>query len=247
LSSADVHVTIGAVDSDSSSFSDPRSGAAEAGGTRREAVAYALGAVVVAVVVFGGGLVIDLALWVIVALAAVVVAAASAMRVRRRRGGRTGTFASATLHYGVAGVATLVLIQAVPYGRTVSNPPVLGEPAWADDRTREMMVAACFDCHSNNVHLAWYSKIAPLSWAVNAHIESGRESVNYSEFVRDPGEAAESVEVILDGSMPPAYYTYFGRHPDARFTDVELAELVAGLQATPGMGGADRSDRSDDE
>ena len=37
----------------------------------------------------------------------------------------------------VSGVATFAVIQLVPYGHAHSNPPVTGEPKWADARTRE--------------------------------------------------------------------------------------------------------------
>ena len=97
------------------------------------------------------------------------------------------------------------------------------------------MVNACFGCHSNEVEWPWYSNIAPISWVVTDHVDEGRGDVNYSEFDTDAGEADETVEVVLEGSMPPNYYTLFGLHPEAKLTDDEIAELVAGLKATPGM------------
>mgnify|MGYP006285891723 CR=1 FL=1 len=203
---------------------------------RRATTAYLAGAAFVAAVVVGCSLVIDLSLWAVVPLVATVIAGAMLLRVRHRRRGRAGTFVSAAVHYAFAGAATLLLIQLVPYGRTIPNPPVLGEPAWADESTRRTMVAACFACHSNEVSVVWYARIAPLSWAVADHIDGGREAVNYSTFVIDPGAAAKTIETILDGSMPPRYFTYFGRHPEAQFTEEQLAELIAGLSATPGLG-----------
>jgi len=35
--------------------------------------------------------------------------------------------------------------------------------------------------------------------------------------------------------MPPRYYTMFGKHPEAKLTDAEISELIAGLRATPGF------------
>ena len=35
--------------------------------------------------------------------------------------------------------------------------------------------------------------------------------------------------------MPPAYYTVFGLHPEAKLSDQEIADLIAGLKLTPGM------------
>ncbi len=160
----------------------------------------------------------------------------------RRRPGRTAP--TSPVRYGltsivqvvVATAVTMLVIQAVPYGRDQSNPPVLGEPAWATPETRELMVRACYACHSNEVEYPSYASFAPISWAVQSHIDSGRSEVNYSEFVGNPGAADETIEVILDGSMPPAYFTQFGRNPEARLTDDELAALLEGLRATPGMG-----------
>lgn len=48
-----------------------------------------------------------------------------------------------------AGLALLLLIQAVPYGRDHQNPPVVQEPTWDSPATKEMATRACYDCHSN--------------------------------------------------------------------------------------------------
>jgi len=132
-------------------------------------------------------------------------------------------------------LGTMVVIQAIPYGRTHSNPPITGEPEWATPRTRELMVRACFGCHSNEVEYPAYASVAPISWVVQSHVSEGREKVNYSEFNSRQRGADETVEVIEEGSMAPGYYTQFGRHPEAKLTTAEVAELIAGLKATPGL------------
>ena len=134
-----------------------------------------------------------------------------------------------------ATLGTMVAIQAIPYGRAHSNPPITGEPEWATPRTRELMVRACFGCHSNEVEYPAYASVAPISWVIASHISEGREKVNYSEFDSRQRGADETIEVIEDGSMPPGYYTQFGRHPEAKLTTAEVAELIAGLKATPGL------------
>jgi hypothetical protein len=151
---------------------------------------------------------------------------------------------------GVAGLVVVALaIQAVPYGRDHSNPPVSGEPAWDSPRTRELTVRACFDCHSNEVEYPWYSGIAPMSWAVQLHVEQGRGKVNYSEWDHPQEEADESAETVIDGEMPPTYYTLL-THSAARLTDAERQELIDGLEATFGTddrdGDDDREDGDDD-
>ncbi len=157
---------------------------------------------------------------------------------RQRRSGTDRRLGGGTIvaHSAIAVVATFALIQAVPYGRAHANPPVTGEPAWSSPRTRELMVTACFDCHSNETKWPWYASVAPISWAVQDHVDEARGIVNYSEFTTNPRKARDTIEVIQNGSMPPGYFTSFGRHPAANLTDAEVAELIAGLKATPGMG-----------
>jgi|GEM_PF-82142 len=136
-----------------------------------------------------------------------------------------------------SGVLTFGIIQLVPYGRAHSNPPVTGEPQWANAQTRQLMVDSCFACHSNEVVYPPYASIAPISWEVQHHVEEGRDAVNYSEFATNPGEAEESIEAIQEGSMAPAYFTRFGLHPEANLSPEQTQQLIDGLRATPGMSG----------
>ena len=135
----------------------------------------------------------------------------------------------------VGAFVVFLLIQLVPYGRSHSNPAGSGEPDWATPQTRELMVDACYSCHSNEVDYPPYASVAPISWMVQRHVDEGRESVNYSDVATDPGEADESIDVIEEGEMPPSYFTRFGLHPEANLTQAQVEELIAGLRATPGM------------
>jgi mono/diheme cytochrome c family protein len=60
-------------------------------------------------------------------------------------------------------VVLLVLIQAVPYGRDHTNPPVLAAPSWDSARTEQLFAEACGDCHSNLTQWPWYTNVAPAS------------------------------------------------------------------------------------
>jgi hypothetical protein len=132
----------------------------------------------------------------------------------------------------VTGVFVLA-IQLIPYGRAHANPPVEAEPAWSSPEAREFAVRACFDCHSNETEWPWYSNIAPVSWLVQRDVEQGRAKANWSEWGADPDdESRESAETVIDGSMPPSFFTLI--HPEARLTDAEVDALVAGLEETFG-------------
>lgn len=186
--------------------------------------------------------------WIALIVAPIVAGAVALLTRRQRRSPHDEpTLAVVAAHFGLIAVVTVGLIQVIPHGRDNTNPPVTGEPAWSSPRTRELMVNACYGCHSNQVDWPWYSSIAPLSWAVTDHVNEGRDAVNYSEFATNPGDAEETIETILEGSMPPSYYTRFGLHPEANLTDTEIAELIEGLRATPGLSENGEEDEEDED
>jgi hypothetical protein len=131
-------------------------------------------------------------------------------------------------------VALLVLFglaQAIPYGRSHTNPPVLAEPRWDSPTTRSLAARACFDCHSNLTIWRWYSDIAPVSWLVQRDVDGGRSQFNFSEWNKPQDvSVGDAVDAISSGSMPPWFYTL--AHPNAGLSSSEKAALVAGLQAT---------------
>jgi hypothetical protein len=128
----------------------------------------------------------------------------------------------------VAGALLVVVIQILPFGRDRTNPPVKKEPPWDAPGTREQVVRACFDCHSNQSVWPWYSHVAPVSWLVWSDVVRERKELNFSEWDRPQREARESGSVVRKGSMPPWYY------PWAQLTATERQALVRGLEATVG-------------
>ena len=122
------------------------------------------------------------------------------------------------------------LIQLVPY--RVDNPPVTQEPPWDSPRTRQLAVAACFDCHSNETHTYFWEDVAPVSWWITNHVKEGRAALNFSECTKKGGESDDAAETVRNGSMPPGYYTWLGLHSNARLTVKERQELASGLMRT---------------
>lgn len=160
---------------------------------------------------------------------------------RQRKGADMGRAeVIATISYIAMGsVLTFGLIQAVPYGHN-HNPYIAstsGEMKWDSAATRTMVVNACYGCHSDQVTYPGYASVAPISWAVQSHIDEGRDKLNFSTFTSNSHGFDDVIEVIQDGSMPPSYYTAFGKHPEARLTDAEITKLVAGLKASLALNG----------
>lgn len=131
----------------------------------------------------------------------------------------------------VAGVVLFALIQAVPYGRSHSNPPTLLEPRWNAPATRALAARACFDCHSNLTTWPLYSNVAPVSWLVQRDVDGGRSQFNFSEWNKPQDVGAGDLgEAIRGGSMPPTIYTLM--HPGSRLNAAEKDALINGLAAT---------------
>lgn len=145
------------------------------------------------------------------------------------------------------------LLQAIPYGRNHTNPPVRQEPAWDSPQTRQLAVRACFDCHSNQTVWPWYSYIAPVSWLVYKDVMEGRAALNFSEWDR-PQEGEDAVEAVQEGSMPPRLYRLI--QSKARLSSPETQALIQGLRATlggeeqergSGKGGEGEEEKEEDE
>jgi len=125
----------------------------------------------------------------------------------------------------VFGLAQLIPIQ-------VTNPPARVEPRWDSPQTRQLVVAACFDCHSNQSRHFWYEDIAPIKWWTANHVSSGRKSLNFDEWNQPQRRAGRAASSVTRGRMPPSYYTLFGLHADAKLTAAQKAALAAGLEKT---------------
>jgi hypothetical protein len=139
-------------------------------------------------------------------------------------------------------IGGFVLIQLLPIGKEHINPPVVQEPNWDSPQTRELAMAACGDCHSNQTIWPAYSKIAPVSWVIANHVEEGRSKFNFSEATRRQ-ESDEAASIVNEGEMPPTSYKMM--HKGAQLTAAEKDALVKGLQAT--FGGDTDGERNEED
>lgn len=128
---------------------------------------------------------------------------------------------------GVLAVA-LAAIQLVPYGWWHENPPVVQDAPWPNAEAAEIARTSCYSCHSNETDWPLYSYVAPMSWLVRSDVENGRDELNFSERGDDGNEARDAIDMILQGTMPPARYTRI--HRDARLTADERDTLIAALR-----------------
>ena len=124
-------------------------------------------------------------------------------------------------------------IQFIPYGHDHENPPIVQEPSWDSNQTRELAKRACFDCHSNETQWLWYANVAPVSWLIAMDVSHGRRHLNFSDWrqgQREGEDVKKLRETIVEGEMPPLQYRLI--HPEARLTKSQKRELIDGLVAT---------------
>ncbi|CAM3819227.1 heme-binding domain-containing protein [Arcobacter cloacae] len=83
-----------------------------------------------------------------------------------------------------------------------------------------LLKTSCFDCHSNETTWPWYSKIAPFSWVVANHVNTGRKALNFSTWENySPQLKEEKLKAIYRtayASMPLPSYIY--AHEEANLT-----------------------------
>ena len=114
-----------------------------------------------------------------------------------------------------------VVIQFVPVDR--ANPPVVADIA-APPHVDAVLRRSCYDCHSNETHWPWYSRVAPASWLVAKDVREGRESLNFSEWRASQDEAlSEIMETVDEGEMPMNIYVLM--HPGAALNNDDIAAL----------------------
>ncbi len=90
---------------------------------------------------------------------------------------------------------------------------------------------ACNDCHSNKTTYPWYSKVQPVAWYLEGHVEDGKRHLNFSSFTKLPlsvqnHKFEEIIEMVEEKEMPLADYTYFGLHEEAQLEPKERKEIV---------------------
>ena len=132
-------------------------------------------------------------------------------------------------------IAGFILIQFLPYGHDHTNPAVAAEPQWDSPQTRDLVVRACYDCHSNQSTWPWYSNVAPISWLIQHDVQQGRARLNFSQWGTSGRGAGDAAEQVQRGTMPQWYYVLL--HPTANLTSAEKQALIQGLQTSLGGGG----------
>lgn len=129
------------------------------------------------------------------------------------------------------------LIVLLIVAQFIQPPKNNGSPVTNNDITHSVQVpdsviailrVACYDCHSNYTRYPWYSRITPVNWWLNHHINEGKRELNFSEFTgsyrRKMKKLEESGEQTEKHEMPLSSYLWI--HKDARLNDAQRKLIV---------------------
>ena len=94
---------------------------------------------------------------------------------------------------------------------------------------QQILKTSCYDCHSNYTDYPWYSKIQPVDWWLNDHINEGKRELNFSTFsayrlFRQYHKLEEIDEMIVEDEMPLTSYTLI--HTNAKMTEAQKEMLI---------------------
>ena len=85
------------------------------------------------------------------------------------------------------------------------------------ENVKAILTQSCYDCHSNNTHYPWYSRIQPGAWYMAGHIKKGKDELNFSDFgtysTRKQRNKFRSMsEQVKKEEMPLSSYTLIHRN-----------------------------------
>lgn len=103
---------------------------------------------------------------------------------------------------------------------SVTNPP---------KEIKNILMRACYDCHSNQTVYPWYTNVAPVSWWIKHHIDEGKEHLNFSVWAdynteRKKHKLEECYEMVEDREMPLFSYTIV--HTTSKLSGKDRDQLI---------------------
>jgi hypothetical protein len=138
-----------------------------------------------------------------------------------------------------ASVFAFAMLQLVP--PSIEVRPARNEVEMPAD-VETVLRTSCFDCHSNETHLAWFDHIAPASWLVARDVRHARAVLNFSELGARPlGEQRaklfEGIEMMSAHVMPLVQYRALHRGAIVTASGLQRLRAFATTLAAPSSEG----------
>jgi len=122
--------------------------------------------------------------------------------------------------------AIFILLQFIP--AKIENPQT--NPNLEIKAPQEIMTIlkrSCYDCHSNSVHIPWYSAIAPASFMIKRHVDLGRAWLNFSTWEnytqKKKDDKLKEIFRAVYLAMPLESYLWI--HKGAKLTKKEIQKV----------------------
>lgn len=139
---------------------------------------------------------------------------------------------------GILGV--LLIIQFIRPSKNVSEQLItdndISRTYAISEEVHKILIQKCYDCHSNSTVYPWYNNIQPIGWWLAAHVDEGKDELNFSEFKTYPEKKAnhkmeEFSEAVNEGWMP--LDSYLWTHQDAKITAEDKNVINAWIKTLP--------------
>jgi hypothetical protein len=120
-------------------------------------------------------------------------------------------------------LAIFVLLQFIP--ADIENPKVdKNLEITAPEPVMAVFKRSCYDCHSNEVVMPWYSNIAPASFLIKRHVNLGRKWLNFSTWEnyteKEKHKKLEGIFRTVYAAMPLA--SYVSMHKETKLSKDEI-------------------------
>ena len=138
-------------------------------------------------------------------------------------------------------VLLVIIVIAIQFIRPpLDNPPVTGD-LQAPPEVKQILVRACYDCHSNQTQLAWFDQVAPAYWTVVRDVRAGRAVLNFSNWdslsaFNQTFKLYECVMMVEQHAMPLSSYSTFHHGGIITADDIEVLKkytLTLAYKPTP--------------
>ncbi len=134
-------------------------------------------------------------------------------------------------------VFTGIIIQFYSIDRSVKRVPKSYDIIHQEkmpEKAADLIVKACYDCHSNETQYPDYAAYAPVSWYVEFHVKEGRKNANFSHWKKYDKDQKNSIlqnsiETLESGSMP--LRSYISKHPEAKLSTEDRQLLIEWFQS----------------
>ncbi len=133
--------------------------------------------------------------------------------------------------FGLILLTALLVIQFFHTKKNLSNDFTndISKTYIVPDSIQQILKTSCDDCHSNSTVYPWYSKIQPVDWWLQNHVNEGKRELNFSEFssyriYRQYKKLKEIIDELKDDEMPLTSYLLI--HGNAKLNDSQKLQLT---------------------